>query len=179
LEVPLAHVGKHNAVVSCDAIIRAGAGALSDDFPGGGGAGDGSGSRRGARFHVPHRDGGRVEVGEPIHVGGDRPWMCVVKLLGRHREEPREGTTHTLLVRTGRGESPDDARREALAQLSQVYGSPVEPPPMPVISHKPSDPRLPVQPSEARGWGWRLRRTLARLVAWVGGAPPPPPPLGT
>jgi hypothetical protein len=129
---------------------------LSDDFPG---------RTQGVRFHVPHRDGARVEVGEPIHVGGDRPWMCVVKLLGHNREDPSDGATHTLLVRTGRGESPDDARREALAQLAQVYGSPVEPPPMPVISHKPSDPRMPVeQPSEPRGWGSRLRRTLARLL---------------
>jgi hypothetical protein len=86
--------------------------------------------------------------------------MCVVKLLGHNREDPSDGATHTLLVRTGRGESADDARREALAQLSQVYGSPVEPPPTPVISHKPSDPALPLEP---RGWAARLRRTLGRL----------------
>jgi hypothetical protein len=139
---------------------------LSDDFPPGAGAGDGG--SRGARFQVPHRDGARVEVGEPIHVGGgrgDRPWMCVVKLLGHNRaaEDPSDGATHTLLVRTARGESPDDARREALAQLSQVYGSPVEPPPTPIISHKPSDPKLPIA-AEPRSWSSRLRRRLARLL---------------
>jgi hypothetical protein len=144
---------------------------LSDDFPPGAGAGDGrdgrAGARGGARFHVPHRDGARVEVGEPIYVGGgrggDRPWMCVVKLLGHNREDPSDGAAHTLLVRTATGETPDDARREALAQLSQVYGSPVEPPPMPVISHKPSDPKLPL-PDQPRGWGARMRRRLARLL---------------
>jgi hypothetical protein len=100
--------------------------------------------------------------------------MCVVKLLGHDREDPSDGATHTLLVRTGRGPSPDDARREALAQLSQLYGSPVEPPPKPIISHKPSDPAPPVS-SAPRGWGSRLRRTLAGLVSWVGRAPLPRP----
>jgi hypothetical protein len=89
--------------------------------------------------------------------------MCVVKLLGHDREDPSDGATHTLLVRTARGESPDDARREALAQLSQLYGSPVEPPPVPVISHKPSDPKMPV-PDEPQGLGSRLRRRLARIL---------------
>jgi hypothetical protein len=107
-----------------------------------------------------------VEVGEPIRVGGDRPWMCAVKLLGRKRGGPPEGeATHTLLVRTGRGFSPDDARRQALAQLTLVYGSPVEPPPEAVISQKPSDPPAapPATVLPARGWVSRLRATMARL----------------
>jgi hypothetical protein len=89
--------------------------------------------------------------------------MCVVKLLGHDREDSSDGATHTLLVRTATGETPDDARREALAQLAQVYGSPVEPPPTPIISHKPSDPKLPL-PAEPRGLGARLRRKLARIL---------------
>ena len=44
---------------------------------------------RTGRFHVQHRGGTRVEVGEPIRVGGERPWMCAVKLVGRKRDEPR------------------------------------------------------------------------------------------
>jgi hypothetical protein len=134
-----------------------------DDFP--------EGARRG-RFHVPHRDGARVEVGEPVRVGGERPWMCAVKLLGRKRNGPPEGeATHTLLVRTGRGSSPDDARRQALAQLTLVYGSPVEPPPEAVISQKPSypppaaaAPPAPRTAGPAQGWVTRLKRAMARLI---------------
>jgi hypothetical protein len=128
------HDRKHNAVVSCNATIAMTSG-KGDDFPG-------EAEGRKGRFHVPHRDGARVEVGEPIRVGGDRPWMCAVKLVGRRRDVPADGpeATQTLLVGTGRGLSPDDARRAALAQLTLVYGSPVEPPPAPVISQKASDP---------------------------------------
>jgi hypothetical protein len=127
-----------------------------DDFPG--------------RFHVAHRDGAHVEVGEPIHVGGHRPWMCAVKLVGKARDRAGEGDgtqsepTHTLLVRTGRGDSPDDARRAALAQLTLVYGSPVEPPPVPIISQKPSDPPAgSAQPSSISSWVGRVRRAVSRL----------------
>ncbi len=93
--------------------------------------------------------------------------MCAVKLLGRARNEPIEReATQTLLVRTGRGQSPDDARREALAQLSVVYGSPVEPPPTAVILQKASNPPPPdLEPVEIpRGWVARFRRMVARLL---------------
>ncbi len=104
---------------------------------------EGPKSRTG-RFHVPHRGGTRVEVGEPINVGGERPWMCAVKLVGRKRDPTEDPEpTQTLLVRTGRGATSEDARRDALAQLTLVYGSPVEPPPAPVIVQKPSDPPPP------------------------------------
>jgi hypothetical protein len=92
--------------------------------------------------------------------------MCAVKLLGRPRDARMEGeATQTLLVRTGRGRSPDEARRAALAQLALVYGSPVEPPPVAIISQKPSDPpRADVPPAGGpSGWVARLRRALARL----------------
>jgi hypothetical protein len=111
------------------------------------------------RFKVQHRGGTRVEVGEPVRIGGDLPWMCAVKLVGRKTDDPEDGEpTQTLLVRTGRGATPEDAQRDAMAQLTLVYGSPVEPPPVPVISQKPSDPPPPI--GRARGW---LSRLLSRF----------------
>jgi hypothetical protein len=117
------------------------------------------------RFQVAHRGGTRVEVGEAVLVGGPRPWMCAVKLLGRRREDPLDGdTSQTLLVRVGRGASADDARRDAMAQLTLVYGSPVEPAPEPVIVRKASDP--PPPPAAAAGARTRsLRAWLGRLLA--------------
>jgi hypothetical protein len=124
---------------------------------------------RTGRFQVPHRGGTRVEVGEPIHVGGERPWMCAVKLVGKKRDPTDDPEpTQTLMIRTGRGETAEDARRDALAQLTLVYGSPVEPPPSPIISQKPSDPPPPrddpppsssSSPAEPRGWiAWLVAR---------------------
>jgi hypothetical protein len=118
---------------------------------------------RTGRFNVQHRGGAHVEVGEPIHLGGERPWMCAVKLIGRKRDiSDEDEPTQTLLVRTGRGATAEDARREALSQLTLVYGSPVEPPPSPIISQKPSDPppsstrsAETVAPA-ARGWFARM-----------------------
>jgi hypothetical protein len=120
---------------------------------------------RTGRFHVPHRGGTHVEVGEPIHVGGDRPWMCAVKLVGKKRDPSDDPEpTQTLLVRTGRGATAEDARRDALAQLTLVYGSPVEPPPAPVIVQKPSDPPpAPAADPSASRRSW-LGRLMARLL---------------
>jgi hypothetical protein len=102
---------------------------------------------RTGRFHVKHRGGARIEVGEPVHVGGERPWMCAVKLVGQKRDVPEDPDmpepTQTLLVRTGRGNTAEDARRDALAHLTLVYGSPVAPPPAAIITQKPSDPPPP------------------------------------
>jgi hypothetical protein len=95
---------------------------------------------RTGRFHLAHRGGSRVEVGEPIHVGGDKPWLCAVKLLGRDEQESDGEATQTLFVRSGRGATADEARRNALAALSLVVGSPVGPPPEPRISRKVTDP---------------------------------------
>ncbi len=128
---------------------------------------------RTGRFHVPHRGGTRIEVGEPIDVGGERPWMCAVKLMGRKREEPVEGDpTQTLLVRIGRGSTPEDARRDAVSQLTLVYGSPVEPPPAPVILQKKSDP--PPAPTTGAGGASAAKPPgvgtwLARLIGRVRG----------
>jgi hypothetical protein len=120
----------------------------------------------GGAFQVAHRGGTRVEIAEPVHVGGDRPWMCAVKLVGRGGPgEPVEGEpTHTMLLRMGRGATPDDARRDGLAQLTLVYGSPVEPPPAPRIVNKKSDPPAPPDPAEGQGPGWveRLARRFKR-----------------
>lgn len=92
------------------------------------------------RFTVPHRDGARVEVGEPIHVGGDKPWLCAVKLVGKNGTEPDADASQTLLVRSARGATPEEAQRAAMAQITLVYGSPVEPPPEPKIVRLASDP---------------------------------------
>jgi hypothetical protein len=80
--------------------------------------------------------------------------MCAVKLVGR-KDEAREPAdfaegepTQTLLIRMGRGASPEDSRRDGLAQLTLVYGSPVEPPPAAVIVQKKSDPPPPPDPAE-------------------------------
>ncbi len=126
---------------------------------------------RTGRFHVKHRGGTRVEVGEPVKVGGDRPWMCAVKLVGQKRDVPEDPEhpepTQTLLVRTGRGVTPDDARRDALSQLTLVYGSPVEPPPAPIISQKPSDPPPPAaEPPQQAGAG-KPKGWLTRLFELV------------
>jgi len=123
---------------------------------------------RTGRFQVKHRGGTRVEVGEPVKVGGDRPWMCAVKLVGQKRDVPEDpehpDPTQTLLVRTGRGATPEDARRDALAQLTLVYGSPVEPPPSAVISQKPSDPPPPGSADDKPSKTW-----LTRLLEFVKG----------
>ena len=91
-------------------------------------------------FSIQHRGGARVEVSEPIHTGGTNPWMCAVKLVGHKGPEPDSNATQTLLVRTGRGATPAEAQRNAMAQLTLVYGSPVDPPPSPMISNKKTDP---------------------------------------
>lgn len=93
--------------------------------------------KTGRRFQVPHRGGMRVEVGEPVFVGGEKPWLCAVKLIGK--EEPDAEATQTLYVRAGRGATPEEAQRNAMAQLSLVVGSPVGPAPEPTIKSK-SDP---------------------------------------
>jgi hypothetical protein len=110
---------------------------------------EGSKSRTG-RFHVQHRGGTRIEVGDPIKVGGTKPWMCAVKLVGQKRDDGESEPTQTLLVRTGRGLSPEEAQREAIAQLTLVYGSPLAAPPSAKIQIKASQappPEPPPRPS--------------------------------
>jgi hypothetical protein len=136
--------------------------------PGDAGAGE-DGAPSTGRFQVAHRDGTRVEVGEAVRVGGARPWMCAVKLMRRKRDEAFDGdTSQTLLVRVGRGATADDARRDAMAQLTLVYGSPVEPAPNPVILRKASDPPPRLEPVDREppraGAG---RRWIARLLGWL------------
>ena len=103
-----------------------------------------SSKSRTGRFNVPHRGGARIEVGEPIKVGGPKPWMCAVKLVGQKRDDSEPEPTQTLLVRTGRGATPEEAQREAIANLTTVYGSPVAPPPITTIEIKASQ-RPPAQ----------------------------------
>jgi hypothetical protein len=138
-------------------------------------------TQRVGRFVLPHRGGTQVEVGKPICVGGDRPWLCAVKLVGRKNGpdgadapddadlvEGQADVTQTLLVRTGRGASPEEAQRDAIAQLTLVYGSPVSPPPEPIILPKPSEPPPPVHdarpapaPAPKRSWLARIFRRKA------------------
>ena len=120
-------------------------------------------SGRAGRFVLPHRDGARVEVGEPQFVGGARPWLCSVKLLGRN-DGPLNSPMHTLLVRVGRGDSPEESQREAIAQLTLVYGTPFEAAPSPVIKQMPSTMPPPKTERERepdappRGLWSRMRR---------------------
>ena len=95
------------------------------------------------RFMLTHRAGGRVEVGEPIFIGGENPWLCAVKLLGREAPDVEGEPTQTLMVRSGRGATPEEAQRAAIAALSLVYGTPVGPAPSTHISRMPSDPPAP------------------------------------
>jgi len=120
---------------------------------------------RTGRFEVAHRGGTRVEVGEPVHVGGEKPWMCAVKLVGKKREPTEDPEpTQTLMIRTGRGDTPEDARRDALAHLTLVYGSPVAPPPSAVISQMASEPppppATPAEPPPRKNWFARLMEKL-------------------
>jgi hypothetical protein len=104
---------------------------------------------------LPHRDGTRVIVGTPIHVGGERPWMCAAKLVGKKKPDGDDEMTQTLLLRTGRGSSPEDAQKAALSELKHFYGSPNEPIPEPLILHKPSEPPPPPRKEGKRGLlGW-------------------------
>jgi hypothetical protein len=110
---------------------------------------EGSKSRTG-RFQVQHRGGTRVEVGEPIRVGGSKPWLCAVKLVGQKRDDSEPEPTQTLLVRTGRGDTPEEAQREAIAHLTLVYGSPLAAQPSATIELKESQrppPAPPARPS--------------------------------
>jgi hypothetical protein len=97
------------------------------------------------RFTVAHRGGARVEFGQPIHVGGEKPWLCAVKLMGKNGQNPDADATQTLLIRSGRGSTPEEAQRAAMAQITVVYGSPVEPPPQTKIVRLASDPPPPTE----------------------------------
>ena len=108
-----------------------------------------SSKSRTGRFQVQHRGGTRIEVGDPIKIGGPKPWMCAVKLVGHKRDDTEPEPTQTLLVRTGRGETPEEAQREAIAHLTLVYGSPVAPPPMATIELKAS--QRPAELAKAQG----------------------------
>ena len=88
-------------------------------------------------------DAPQIVLGDVVHVGGERPYACLAKLIGKERrlpvigfddesthdgrgslpEEPAEEQpepTHTLMVVTGRGRTPEDARRTARRQLAKI-----------------------------------------------------------
>ncbi len=118
---------------------------------------------RTGRFSLIHRGGTRVEVSDPIllpvGVGTDKPWLCAVKLLGAKKggddDDSDQQVTQTLLVRTGRGNTPEEAQRDAMAQLSLMYGTPTAAPPSVVITRKPSEPPPPPPATAKKGvWGF-------------------------
>jgi hypothetical protein len=123
-------------------------------------------ANRAGRFSLSHRGGTRVEVSDPIllpaSAGKDRPWLCAVKLLGPKKSDDEEvdlGVTQTLLVRTGRGNTPEEAQRDAMAQLSLMYGTPTAPPPSVVITRMPSLPPPTPERSQPANtlWAWLTR----------------------
>lgn len=118
---------------------------------------------------IEHRGGTRIEVGEPIKVPGagpgEQPWLCAAKLMGKN--SPAEGREHTLLMQTGRGNTPYEAQQEAIAQLSLLVGTPSAPPPQVVITGAVSEPPAsePSAPgassSTPPGWWAKLRRLVS------------------
>ncbi|MBI4955289.1 MAG: hypothetical protein HY908_24915 [Myxococcales bacterium] len=108
---------------------------------------------------VPTPHGSHVELGEPVWVGGALPWACPAKLVGRDKRLPSlhfddedsseaappqvaepeaPESTHTLLLRTGRGRTPDEARRDAVRRVEEPLGKPAQIRP----SDNQSPPRL-------------------------------------
>jgi hypothetical protein len=96
---------------------------------------------------VPFGDGAlRVELGEPFSIedeDGRDEWVCIAKLLGREKplrwlgaEPPppvdEAEITHTMFLSQGRGESPEAAIKDAMAQLERAHL------PDPLIRKKPS-----------------------------------------
>lgn len=92
------------------------------------------------RRNIPLDDASFIELGEPIHIGGDVGWLCPAKIVGRGKPLPRvrhdddddappeprrePEVTHTLLVCTGRGHTADDAQADAVRQLEQSHRPP-------------------------------------------------------
>jgi hypothetical protein len=122
-------------------------------------------SSRTGRFSLWHRGGTRVEVSDPKPVagGGSRAWLCIATLRGRQSDEPQDAEpTHTILIRTGRGGSPEEAQRDALVQLSLVYGTPVGPAPSTRICNKPEEDPLLLSNNGTIKRGW-VERVLSLL----------------
>ena len=71
-----------------------------------------------------------IIIGDPIHVGGARPWVCIGKVRMRLRgtaEEPAPGEPdplETATIRTGFGSSAAESKRDVVSQLSRTYGPP-------------------------------------------------------
>jgi hypothetical protein len=97
-----------------------------------------SSDSRGAQAVVqPVRREMRVVLGAPVRVDGR--WLCPGKVIGRTStlpfigddpdEEPEEEPTHTLLMVTGAGDSPEAAQRDAEKRLKHMAGSHLPPPP--------------------------------------------------
>ncbi|HOD24110.1 MAG TPA: hypothetical protein PKK83_17560 [Polyangiaceae bacterium] len=86
----------------------------------------------------------RIEVSDPSFLNGR--WHCVGKILGTKSErlpwlgsdpppdEPEdEPLTATLYLVAGAGASPEEAKRQVMAKIHNVWGSESTPPPGPCI----------------------------------------------
>ena len=71
-----------------------------------------------------------IFIGDPIHVGGARPWVCIGKVRIRLRgatEELAPGEpdpSETATIRTGFGSSAAESKRDVVSQLARTYGPP-------------------------------------------------------
>jgi hypothetical protein len=79
----------------------------------------------------PLPKGTTILIGDPIHVGGARPWVCIGKVRMRFRGTPEEQVaagepdpSETAFIRTGFGNSAAESKRDVVAQLSRTYGPP-------------------------------------------------------
>lgn len=86
----------------------------------------------------------RIEVSEPTYVDGR--WCCTGKLLGakfdhlpwlgsgeRPEDLDEDLPTATLFLVAGVGNSAEEARKQVLAKIRNVWGSKSHPPPQPRI----------------------------------------------
>jgi hypothetical protein len=109
-----------------------------------------------------------MQVGEPVLVddkSDDPQWLCVAKLVEPRDKCASDGsplaeTTRTILMRTGRGRTPEEARKDAVARLRLVVGTPSRPAPAPLITRKASDPPSPVAGSLFGQWFGFLKKAF-------------------
>jgi hypothetical protein len=111
---------------------------------------------------IPFRGGTRIVIGVPTQAPNDpKVWRCVGKIIG-HRtglpwagEDGEEEPTHTVLLRSGRGSTPEAAEEDVLRQLRFVYGeSRVSPLIAERRSNAPPAPVAPPPTAAVRPW-WR------------------------
>ena len=86
----------------------------------------------------------RIEVGDPVRMDGR--WYCTGKILGgKYAHLPWLGVgdcpedmedevpTATLLLVSGVGDTPEEARKRVMTKIRTVWGTETTPPPGPAI----------------------------------------------